>query len=278
MFWISGWALGEHQEWSKFSNYEVAVQVPLILYIPGLTSVKSSGHRNAIFKHKPLIPVLSDSIPRIHKRPSYYISGKWKSSSKTDLGQYLMTEELVEMVDIFPTLVELAGYQSLKLCPKNSSLVPLCTEGASLVPLIKESIRRNKYRGANLYDPKKTTLKWKSAIFTQYPRPSLMPQNDSDKPLLKHIKIMGYSMRTDDDYHYTEWIQFDPKTFQGNWSQVYARELYIHTNDPREDFNVADDPSYYGIVKKLSKKLQKGWRSCLPKKTTRVRDRDQSET
>lgn len=33
-----GWSLGENQEWSKFSNFEVAVRVPLMIYVPGLTT------------------------------------------------------------------------------------------------------------------------------------------------------------------------------------------------------------------------------------------------
>lgn len=35
---FQGWSLGEHGEWSKFSNFEAAVKVPLILRIPGLTN------------------------------------------------------------------------------------------------------------------------------------------------------------------------------------------------------------------------------------------------
>lgn len=35
---IAGWSLGEHGEWAKYSNFEVATHVPLIFYIPGVTS------------------------------------------------------------------------------------------------------------------------------------------------------------------------------------------------------------------------------------------------
>ena len=46
---ITGWQLGEHAEWAKYSNFEVAVNVPLMFSVPGVTySHKTTG---PIFKH-----------------------------------------------------------------------------------------------------------------------------------------------------------------------------------------------------------------------------------
>ena len=59
----------------------------------------------------------------------------------------------------------------------------------------------------------------KSAVFSQYPRPSVYPQQNTDLPSLKDIKIMGYSMRTR-KYRYTEWVNFDPKTFTPDFNEV----------------------------------------------------------
>jgi iduronate 2-sulfatase len=57
--------------------------------------------------------------------------------------EYLSSNALVELVDIFPTLVELAGLPvSPPLCPVNSSLVQLCTEGISVVPVIQDAVFR----------------------------------------------------------------------------------------------------------------------------------------
>lgn len=67
------------------------------------------------------------------------------------------TEALVEFVDIYPTLAELANIP-----------LPDHLEGTSLRPLLE--------------DPEQT---WKSAAFSQYPR------------TVKGRKLMGYSMRTD---------------------------------------------------------------------------------
>lgn len=35
---VPGWSLGEHGEWAKYSNFDVATRVPLIVYAPGVTS------------------------------------------------------------------------------------------------------------------------------------------------------------------------------------------------------------------------------------------------
>ena len=40
-------------------------------------------------------------------------------------------------MDIFPTLVEAAGFSSLDKCPKSSHDIQLCTEGKSLTPLFE---------------------------------------------------------------------------------------------------------------------------------------------
>jgi hypothetical protein len=104
---------------------------------------------------------------------------------------------------------------------------------------------------------------WKQAVFTQYPRPSVEPQSNSDQPSLNDITIMGYSMRTD-DYRYTEWVTFDPDTYTADWSEVVAQELYLHRQDPNEDANVAYFPEHTALVQTLSVKLREGWRGALP--------------
>ena len=78
------------------------------------------------------------------------------------------TDALVEFVDIYPTLCDLAGI------PKPSHL-----EGTSAAPLLD--------------DPKR---EWKPAAFSQYPRPAGKTGGG---------KLMGYSMRTD-HYRFTVWV------------------------------------------------------------------------
>lgn len=40
MLWFlwPGWALGEHGEWAKYSNFDVTTRVPLMFYVPGKTA------------------------------------------------------------------------------------------------------------------------------------------------------------------------------------------------------------------------------------------------
>lgn len=161
---------------------------------------------------------------------------------------YQQVNDPVELVDIFPTMCELAGIPIPPQCPSESASVQLCSEGQSFAPLIS-----NRERGT-------TKLKtWKAAAFTQYPRPSNFPINSSDKPKLKDITIMGYSVRTR-LHHYIEWVGFDKDTFTSNWMDVHAKELYLLDRDPEENHNQAYNKYYRNISSRLSKQLKQGWR------------------
>ena len=70
----------------------------------------------------------------------------------------------------------------------------------------------------------------KSAVFSQYPRPSEYPQENTDLPKLKDIRIMGYSMRTR-EVRYTEWVRFDPETFTPDFNKVCDRVFYLKFDD-----------------------------------------------
>ena len=93
----TGWALGEHLEWSKYNNFRVATNVPLMVHVPGLTGSRGHGDSGTV------------------------------------------SNALVELVDLFPTLAELAG---LKVPGKG-----LCTN-ALLITLIEnpcQNISRAKF-------------------------------------------------------------------------------------------------------------------------------------
>lgn len=246
---ITGWSLGEHQEWSKYSNYEVATQVPLLVYMPGSTYTPE--------KNRPIFPY--KSALALHGSNKYKIADKYHNRNEVlhsdapfghnSISQrnIMQTSALVELVDIFPSLVDLVGINPIQMCPEESDLT-LCSEGLSFSKLIKDK-------------PSKSV--WKTAAFSQYPRPSFYPQEDSDKPRLADIEIMGYSMRTQ-EHRYTEWVGFDPHTFQQNWTDVKSKELYILAEDPFEDHNLAEKPLYASLVEQLSNKLRLGWRCALP--------------
>jgi iduronate 2-sulfatase len=163
------------------------------------------------------------------------------------------SDALVELVDIFPTLTDLAGLEPIPTCPVPSNKVDLCTEGSSFAPLVMEMTNKT----VNL------EISWKKAVFSQYPRPSFYPQADSFYTLLRNIKIMGYSMRTN-MYRYTEWVHFNHTGFCADWSNVYARELYVHHTEPLEDINRAYEVEYEKLVQTASHMLHQGWPQFLP--------------
>jgi len=223
-----GWSLGDHGDWCKYENFEVVTRVPVLLHLPSTKPNKF-----------PFIDVLKQPIKTFKKGP--------------------VSHALIELVDMFPTLAELTDLPVPPICPKKSFDIKLCTEGLSFANHLYNSIKNFKLNISNNLE-----VDGKSAVFSQYPRPSVYPQENTDLPNLKDIKIMGYSMRTH-HYRYTEWVEFNPNTFTANFANVYARELYLHDSDPLEVYNVASFPYYSELVLKLQRKLIAGWRKALPK-------------
>ncbi|MCB9875742.1 MAG: sulfatase [Planctomycetaceae bacterium] len=166
------------------------------------------------------------------------------------------SDALVELVDMFPTLCELAGVP-----------LPEHLEGHSFVPLLD-----------------KPDQPWKKAAFSQYPNPALRewaanPLSQGMRetwfgPLIKEVEeriiaqqgdkwnrelfeehLMGYTMRTD-RYRLVVWR--DHRHSQAE--PVYV-ELFDHQTDPQETKNIAgDDPR---IVKLLNEQLVAGWKKAL---------------
>ncbi len=144
----------------------------------------------------------------------------------TDHG--VVSERLVELVDIFPTLVEATGLPAVPQCPTgNARNVALCHEGRDFTPLIRE--------------PNRT---WKTAVFSQVAR---------------SYSRMGYSVRTE-THRYTEYTSaLRPTDHTQAWTNIYASEFYDHTEDPDENFNKADDPDSQAQVGRLRTLLHRGW-------------------
>ena len=172
----------------------------------------------------------------------------------TDKG--MRTQALVELIDIFPSMTELAGVDVPKMCPEDQSDILTCVEGSSVAPLLK--------------DP---TKQWKKAAFSQYARPGTglhqipgHPPFDNDE---HDENVMGYTVRTD-QYRFTEWYRFNRITAVPNFKEIWGTELYDHTkptvffND--ENTNLAKKPEMKSTVTELRKILQAGWRAALPPK------------
>lgn len=159
------------------------------------------------------------------------------------------SKALIEFVDVYPTLCELAGLP-----------LPSHLEGKSFAPL--------------LTDPGQS---WKEAAFSQFPSPALRewaarPLSPAMRgsyfgPVIAEVEaqlakehggrydaelfnndLMGYSIRTD-RYRYTAWLDRRSPTIE-----PLAEELYDHQTDPKETVNVAKrNPS---VVAELARQLR----------------------
>ncbi|KAH8300362.1 hypothetical protein KR018_000005 [Drosophila ironensis] len=187
-----GWSLGEHAEWAKYSNFEVALRVPLMIRSPQLPLARTEYHHG-----------------------------------------------ITELLDVFPTLVDLAGLPPLPVCRNSQDLT--CSEGKSLYP--------------QLTDQRLGTADEHVAL-SQYPRPGMLPTKhpNSDKPKLRNIKIMGYSLRTD-LYRYTLWVRFHVQNFTRDWHDVYGEELYDHRLDSGEELNLVPLPEFDDVRQRLRRRL-----------------------
>ncbi|NWX97340.1 IDS sulfatase, partial [Nothoprocta ornata] len=220
-----GWSLGEHGEWAKYSNFDVATHVPLMFYVPGMTS-SSAGRGEKVFPYLDPFSHISDLV----------LQGQSK--------------KMVELVSLFSTLAELAGLQVPPACPKTSFSVALCTEGTSIVRYFNSTEEKLQEAEKDGCDDTYRGCNDEAIAFSQYPRPADTPQWNSDKPKLKDIRVMGYSMRTG-DYRYTLWVGFDPSNFSANFEDIHAGELYIVKSDPNQDYNIYNNTLHDGLFKKL---------------------------
>jgi len=134
---------------------------------------------------------------------------------------------LCEFVDIYPTLLEMAGFN-----------VPGYLQGTSLVPLLE--------------DPE---LEWKSAAYSQF----LLGRYGRTTTV--EGEQMGYAIRTD-RYRYVEWYEW--VTDENRAGRLLCTELFDHQTDPEENVNLAADPAFADLVHTLSGQLKKGWRYSRP--------------
>jgi len=170
------------------------------------------------------------------------------------------SDALVELVDMYPTLCELAGLS-----------LPEHLEGRSFAPLLDKPDRP-----------------WKDAVFSQFPCPALRewaanPLSDAMRetffgPLIEEVEgrlaeespkrydrelyenhLMGYAMRTE-RYRLVLWVDY-----RNPQSEPFGVELYDQENDPDENVNLAGLAEHARLVEKLSSRLKRQWNSAKRK-------------
>ena len=138
-----------------------------------------------------------------------------------------VSEGIVELVDLYPTLIELAALPD----PAHD------LEGSSFVPLFD-----------NPESP------WKSAAFSQSRR--MVGSGSTNSPLINEEGYDGRTIRTA-RYRYTEWTPL------GREGDILV-ELYDLEQDPMEYDNLEDEPTHASLVAELSARLARGWQGELP--------------
>ena len=236
-----GWHLGEHCEWRKFSNFELTTRVPLIVRTPpGWSSAMAIG------------------TTRISGDDG---SGGDGGSSRAAISQGRRVDALVELVDIMPTLHELAA-----LPPLPPGETPLA--GTSLVPLLAGRVSE-----------------LKEAAFSQYARKPHnisrpYAQNGIDHANRTDFVAMGYTVRTR-DWRYTEWRWWNGSALAADWVTprgLWASELYDHRGQaayptdfdaPNEEVNLAANETiaapYSEIIANLSTLLHRQFAPAGPR-------------
>lgn len=155
---------------------------------------------------------------------------------------------LVELMDIYPTLCELAGVPA-----------PGHLQGTSLVPLLKDPDQTGKGYALSQF-PNPALREWAANPLSEGMRSTffgplirdvenriVQQQGDRWNRELFENHLMGYSLRTD-RYRYIEWR--DTRTPDG--APVFT-ELYDHKDDPMETRNVA--ASKHQQVTQMSRQL-----------------------
>ncbi|MCL7764661.1 sulfatase [Polaribacter sp. Z014] len=168
----------------------------------------------------------------------------------TDKTKGQKANALVELIDLYPTLCDLAGLS-----------IPSNLEGKSLVPILKRPSSKSQKPAFSLF-PTPALREWAARPFTPPFRTSFF------KPLIVKIEnkikaqmgdkwnrktfeqfVMGYAMRTD-DYRIVVW-----KDRRKPKDTPLFIELYDHKNDPNESVNIAaQNPE---IIKELLKEFNK---------------------
>jgi len=154
-------------------------------------------------------------------------------------------ERMIESVDIFPTLVELAGMPALPACQGlDQPPTTACLQGESFARefLSASSASTTAAAVAAVAAPKQYA-------FSQWPFPAW-----GNETVLRE----GYTVRSATGYRYTTYVPYSNTAFTGNWSApIGDEELYDYNRDRWETTNFADNVTYAPIVAELRQILLK---------------------
>ena len=162
------------------------------------------------------------------------------------------SNRLVEMVDLYPTLLELTGLPQMRSCVGDEGPTSLCLQG--------ESYASEFINGAPVREAKKYA-------YTQWMYGQIHPGDDSRGPTIERLQDedvapyhvqdrkpvvphnIGYTVRSDAGYRLTEYYPYNHTTFSANWDGgMLAREFYDYNMDPLETVNQVHNSSYTSLI------------------------------
>eukprot|EP00045_Choanoeca_perplexa_P008852 m.83058 g.83058 ORF g.83058 m.83058 type:complete len:594 (+) comp14645_c0_seq2:3-1784(+) len=155
-----------------------------------------------------------------------------------------VSDTLAESVDLYPTLVELAG---LQLPPKQNF------GGRSLVPALEGHPMTDTHNYAISQWPRRPSCTTAHGCVDGHGDPFAF---DPDQA------VMSYSLRTP-EYRYSVWFNYTWETYTPDFDHILGRELYDHHGDLGDYYaiehleleNLAGEPSMQAIVTELHEQL-----------------------
>lgn len=170
------------------------------------------------------------------------------------------TNRLVEGVDVYPTILDLAGVPLPRACNGDEPPSAMCLQGES-------------FAGELGVDTQQPPQPPKSAAFSQFPHTAgmgyairveephawrygaqLLAASRSVGRPLTDATAAAYSARLDA----VEWVHYDYHAYRPDWNNVTFRELYDMETDYHEAHNVAFLPENAALVANFSARIHAG--------------------
>jgi hypothetical protein len=211
------------------------------------------------------------------EKGQWYKSTQWEAGLKTPFVLSVpwieglagtRTGRIAELVDVMPTLAELAGVPFPPVGRRGDRREP--PEGKSLVGTLMEAAAGSSSSSSSSKLVKEGEATDEGAAFSVCPRcPSseeeLWKDNDCGHDDSTKFKYMGYSVRVT-KWRYTEWRVWNGTSLSADWTapcSLTMTELYDHSSDSAitdydntEIVNVAAEEQYSSVVEMLSKVLR----------------------
>lgn len=157
---------------------------------------------------------------------------------------------LVEMLDFFPTVLDLMGVPQLPQCTGLDQPPEVkCLQGHSYADEFFPGLAKIDAET----DPKPDSKTSKNA-FSQW------PYSPAESPGVDYYR-MGYSVRSPDGFRLTEYVPYDTNTFTGDWTHTSDAELYDYNTDPNETVNQATNQSLAPVLSRLKAALRQQFSS-----------------